>query len=216
MKIVLLGPPGAGKGTQAKELAKRLKLAHISTGDLLRQNVSNGTALGKEAQGYMNKGALVPDELVSKMLIERITQPDVKDGFILDGFPRTIAQAETLDTMLREKKMEIDLAVYLDSTEKVIIQRLSGRLVCSKCGANFHITNMPPKVSMVCDVCQGSLYQRSDDKEETIRRRLDVYKKESSPVVQYYETKSKLERINADLEAGVVLDEIIRLAKEQK
>ncbi|MCU0652012.1 MAG: adenylate kinase [Candidatus Omnitrophica bacterium] len=213
MKIVLLGPPGAGKGTQAKELAKRLKLAHISTGDLLRQNVSKDTALGKEAQGYMNKGALVPDELVSKMLIERITRADVKDGFILDGFPRTIAQAETLDAMLRDNKMMIDLAVYLDSTEKVIIQRLSGRLVCSKCGANFHITNMPPKINMVCDGCGSSLYQRSDDKEETIRRRLDVYKKESAPVIQYYEAKGKLERINADLDAGVVLDEIIRLAK---
>jgi len=206
MKIVLLGPPGAGKGTQAKEMAKRLNLAHISTGDLLRQNVSKGTELGKQAQDFMNKGALVPDELVSKMLLERIAQPDVKSGFILDGFPRTMKQAETLG--------DIDIAVYLDSSEKVIIQRLSGRLVCSKCGVNFHITNMPPKVNMVCDSCQGKLYQRNDDKEETIRKRLEVYIKESSPVIKYYESKGKLIRVNADGDAGVVLEEIIRLVKK--
>jgi len=215
MRIILLGPPGAGKGTQAKELAKRLKLAHISTGDLLRENVSAGTELGRDAQGYMNKGALVPDELVSKMLIDRITQADVKDGFILDGFPRTINQAETLDNMLRSELMEINLAVYLDASEKVIIQRLSGRLVCSKCGANFHKTNMPSKNEMLCDNCRGKLYQRADDKEETIKKRLEVYKQESAPLIQYYEAKGKLERINADLDAGVVLDEIIRLAKNK-
>ncbi len=208
MKIVLLGPPGAGKGTQAKEMVKRLKLAHISTGDLLRQNVSSGTQLGKQAQDFMNKGALVPDELVSKMLLERIAQANVKNGFILDGFPRTMKQAQTLG--------DIDLAVYLDSSEKVIIQRLSGRLVCSKCGANFHITNMPPKVNMVCDSCQGKLYQRNDDKEETIRKRLEVYIKESSPIIKYYESKGKLMRINADEDAGVVLEEILRLVKKQK
>lgn len=210
MKIVLLGPPGAGKGTQAKEMAKRLNLAHVSTGDLLRQNVAAGTNLGKDAQAFMNKGALVPDELVTKMLLERIGRPDVKNGFILDGFPRTINQAEALDKALGTDNTGIDFAVYLDSSEKIIIQRLSGRLVCGKCQANFHITNMPPKKAGICDNCQGSLYQRSDDKEETIRKRLEVYKNESAPLVRYYETKQKLLRVNADLDAGIVLDEIIR------
>lgn len=215
MRIVLLGPPGAGKGTQAKVLAKRLEVAHISTGDLLRQNVANKTELGSLAQGYMNKGALVPDELVTKMLMNRFDQPDVKKGFILDGYPRTIVQAQSLDIMLQERSIEIDLAVYLDTSEKVIVQRLSGRLVCRKCGANFHKTNMPPKKSMVCDNCSGELYQRSDDKEETIKNRIDVYKKESAPVIKYYESKKILASVPADGEASEVLDTVIALVKKQ-
>lgn len=215
MKIILLGPPGAGKGTQARVLAKRLNLAHISTGDLLRQNVSSGTELGKEAQGYMNKGALVPDELVTKMLSARFDQPDVKKGFILDGFPRTIKQAESLDSMLKSKNSDIDMAVYLDTSINVIIQRLCGRLVCSKCGFNFHAVNMPPKVDMACDNCSGKLYQRNDDKEETIKKRLEVYNKESAPVIKYYDSKQKLVRVLADGEASKVLEEIISLVKKQ-
>ncbi|MBM3244427.1 MAG: adenylate kinase [Candidatus Omnitrophica bacterium] len=214
MKIILLGPPGAGKGTQAKVLAKQLGLAHISTGDLLRQNVSDGTELGKEAQGYMNKGALVPDELVTKMLKTRFDRPDVRNGFILDGYPRTLKQAESLDEILKEKGFSIDKAIYLDTSDSVVIQRLSGRLVCRKCGANFHITNMPPKVSMACDNCGGELYQRSDDKEETIKNRLEVYKKESSPVINYYAEKQKLERLPADGEAGAVLETVMLLFKK--
>lgn len=215
MKIILLGPPGAGKGTQARVLAKRLNLEHISTGDLLRQNVSSGTELGKEAQGYMNKGTLVPDELVTKMLSARFDQPDVKKGFILDGFPRTIKQAESLDSMLKGKNSDIDIAVYLDTSINVIIQRLCGRLVCSKCGFNFHATNMPPKVDMVCDNCSGKLYQRNDDEEETIKKRLEVYNKESAPVIKYYDSKQKLVRVLADGEASKVLEEIISLVKKQ-
>jgi len=211
MRIILLGPPGAGKGTQAKELAKRLKIAHISTGDLLRQNVSEGSQLGIEAKEYMNKGALVPDELVTKMLFARFDQPDIRQGFLLDGFPRTINQAQSLDMMLKEKKIEIDSAIYLDTSEKVIVQRLSGRLVCKKCGASFHRTNMPPKKEMICDNCGAELYQRSDDKEETIKKRLEVYNKESAPLIDYYAKKGKLERVAADGEAGVVLEEIVRL-----
>lgn len=214
MRLILLGPPGAGKGTQAKVLAKRLNLAHISTGDLLRQNVSAGTDLGKQAQDFMNKGALVPDELVSRMLSARIDQPDVKVGFILDGYPRTINQAKTLDSLLEARDSKIDVVVYLDTSEPVIIQRLSGRLVCRKCGANFHLKNMPPKKDNICDNCAGTLYQRSDDKEETIRKRIEVYRKESSILIQYYEAKQKLQRINADEDAEVVLNKIISLAQE--
>ncbi len=212
MRIILLGPPGAGKGTQAKALAKELNLVHISTGDLLRQNVLKQTDLGKQAQGFMNKGALVPDELVTQMLIQRIDEADVQNGFILDGYPRTINQAEALDIMLREREVRIDSVFYLDTSEKIVIQRLSGRRVCSKCGANFHLTNMPPKVDMICDHCANKLYQRSDDKEETIKKRLEVYNKESAPLIQYYELKQKLERIAADEGAGVVLNKIIQIA----
>lgn len=214
MKMVLLGPPGAGKGTQAKVLSARLKLPHISTGDLLRQNVKEATALGKEAKDYMDKGLLVPDELVAKMLKERFTRPDIMEGFILDGYPRTLNQAKTLDALLNDAKSGIDAVVYLDTSEAVVVQRLSGRLVCSSCGFNFHITNMPPKVKGVCDNCNGTLYQRSDDKEETVRKRLEVYKGEVAALIEHYEKTKKLYRISADLDAEVVLNEIIDLAKK--
>lgn len=211
MRIILLGPPGAGKGTQAKILAEELNLPHIATGDLLRQNVSGGTSLGKQAKSYMDKGALVPDELVSRMLIERFREPAVKKGFILDGFPRNLSQAKTLDDILRPKNMDIDLVFYLDTSERVIIQRLTGRLVCKSCGANFHVKNMPPKVSMICDNCGSQLYQRSDDNETTIRKRLEVYQKEASGLIQYYQAKKKLERLSADGEAQIVLDKMVRV-----
>lgn len=214
MRIVLLGPPGAGKGTQAANLAQKLDLPHISTGDILRQNVSSGTDLGKQAKNYMDKGALVPDELVTQMLQRRISEPDTKKGFILDGYPRNISQAKALDKILEQKNTNIDLVVYLDTSEPVIIQRLTGRLVCRVCGANFHTKNMPPKIDMLCDKCGGQLYQRTDDKEETIKRRLEVYKKEALALIQYYQASHKLHRLSADEEADIVLDKIVSLAKE--
>lgn len=211
MKIILLGPPGAGKGTQAKTLAKKTNLPHISTGDLLRQNVSQDTDLGKKARSFMDKGALVPDELVTQMLMHRINQPDTKVGFILDGYPRNLAQAKDLDDMLKVRNAAIDLVVYLETSVPIIIQRLSGRLVCKKCGLNFHIKNMPPKKDMLCDSCGGALYQRTDDNEETIKKRLAVYKKESSPITEYYGKKGKLHRLSADKEAEEVLNKIMQL-----
>jgi len=214
MRIVLLGPPGAGKGTQAKRLAESLKIAHISTGDILRQNVKDGTALGKEAKDFMDKGALVPDELMSKMLSDRFAQADIKNGFILDGYPRNFSQALTLEEIFKQRNLDIDMVVYLDSSDSVIIQRLSGRLVCSVCGANFHVTNMPPKVKGICDKCQGTLFQRTDDKVETIKRRLEVYKTEVSSLIKYYQDKKKLYRISADGDAGLVLNEIVALTKK--
>lgn len=214
MRIILLGPPGAGKGTQAKVLAKRLTLPHISTGDILRQNVSGNTTLGIKAKDFMNKGALVPDELVTQMLIERIDQPDTEKGFILDGYPRTLKQAEDLDNILKGRNAAIDFAVYLDTSGPVIIQRLSGRRVCSKCGLNFHIKNMPPKVDMLCDNCGGPLYQRGDDKEETIKKRVAVYKQESASLIEHYRDKQKLKCLNADGDAEGVLNKIILMAKE--
>lgn len=214
MRIILLGPPGAGKGTQAKVLAARLNLPHISTGDLLRQNVSSDTPLGKEAKDFMLKGLLVPDELVKDMLVERFSRTDVARGFILDGYPRNLNQAETLDGILKEKKMPLDKVFYLDTSEPVIIQRLSGRLVCRNCGFNFHRQNMPPKKAGICDACAGQLYQRQDDKEVTIKKRLEVYRQEASPLIEYYTARQMLYRVQADEEAEIVLNKIIQLSQE--
>lgn len=215
MRIVLLGAPGAGKGTQAKTLAVRLGVPHISTGDLLRQNVAAGTDLGKQAKEFMVKGLLVPDELVSSMLAKRFEDADVKPGFILDGYPRNINQARNLDTMLEVKKMPIGLAVELDVSEGVVIQRLCARLVCKKCGAIFHKINMPPKVDGVCDACGGELYQRADDKEETIRQRLVVYRNEVAALLKYYRDANILHRLSADEDANVVLEKIVALAQKK-
>jgi len=212
MYLVLLGPPGAGKGTQAKKLAERLALPHISTGDILRRNVSDGTDLGKQARGIMEKGLLVPDDLVAKMLDERFNNPDIKKGFILDGYPRTLSQAKTLDEILGRNNISVDLVVYLNTSDEVVIKRLTGRLVCSKCGANFHVANMPPKLKGLCDICHGSLYQRSDDNESTVRKRLEVYKNEVASLIEYYNQAKKLRSLNADLDAQVVLDQIIELS----
>jgi adenylate kinase len=213
MRIVLLGPPGAGKGTQAKVLAQELGVAHISTGDILRQNVKDATALGQEAKDFMDRGLLVPDGLMSKMLQDRFAQDDIKKGFILDGYPRNIAQAKTLEEIFKPKGIDIDIVVYLDSSDSVIIQRLSGRLVCSKCSANYHVTNMPPSKQGFCDKCGAALYQRTDDKVETIKKRLDVYKNEVADLIKYYSGQNKLHRLSADGPAQEVLKEIVALTK---
>ncbi|MEI6831272.1 MAG: adenylate kinase [Candidatus Omnitrophota bacterium] len=214
MHLVLLGPPGAGKGTQAKRLAQSLGLPHISTGDILRHNVKDNTDLGKQAKGIMEKGLLVSDDLVAKMLDERFNNPDIKKGFILDGYPRTLSQAKTLDEILSHKNISVDLVVYLNTSDAVIIPRLTGRLVCSKCGANFHAVNMPPKLKGVCDSCAGALYQRSDDNEGTVRKRLEVYKNEVASLIEYYNLAKKLHSLNADLDAEIVLDQIIALSSK--
>ncbi|MCM8781269.1 MAG: adenylate kinase [Candidatus Omnitrophica bacterium] len=215
MRIILLGTPGAGKGTQAKILSEKLHLPHISTGDILRQNVKQGTELGLKAKAFMERGELVPDELVTQMLVQRIAQSDTRDGFILDGYPRNIIQAESLDAMLLKEDVKIDFIFYLDADEAVIIQRLMGRLVCSVCGANFHIKNMPPKNDMVCDNCGGRLYQRDDDNRETIKKRLEVYRNESSPLVQYYQKQQKLYRLSSNEEPEVVLGKIMRIIEKR-
>ena len=216
MYLVLLGPPGAGKGTQAKRLAEKLGLPHISTGDILRQNVLLDTDLGRQAKGIMEKGLLVPDDLVAKMLDERFNNPDIKKGFILDGYPRTLLQAYSLDEILASKGLAVGLVVYLDSSDQVIVKRLTGRLVCSKCGANFHAANMPPKVKGFCDNCQGHLYQRSDDNEITVRKRLEVYKQQVASLIEYYKKAKKLHSLNADSEAQAVLNQIIELLQRYK
>lgn len=210
MNIIMMGSPGAGKGTQAKRVAEKLKVPHISTGDILRQNVADNTPLGRQAKDFMHKGALVPDELVTQMLIDRLDQPDIEKGFILDGYPRNLTQAKKLDEVSEVKKRAIDKVIYLDASSPVIIQRITGRLVCRSCSANFHIKNMPPKKSMVCDHCGGKLYQRSDDKEETVKKRLEVYRQEAACLIDYYGITGRLIQIKADDEAEPVLKDIFR------
>lgn len=203
MKLILFGPPGAGKGTQAKLLTQRFKLPHISTGDILRSEVKNNTDLGKKAKGFMEAGGLVPDSLVTEMVRNRMSQKDLGNGFILDGFPRTETQARALDEIL---KTGIDRAIYLSTSEKVVVQRLTGRRVCPKCGTNYHITNMPPKKDMLCDQCQVGLYQRPDDNEATVKNRLKVYLNESESVLNYYKKQGKLENISGDLDSEEVFN----------
>ena len=203
MRLILFGPPGAGKGTQAKLMRQKLGLPHISTGDILRSEVKNNTDLGRKAQSYMNAGQLVPDVLVTEMIKKRLEGKDVANGFILDGFPRTEAQAQALDKILESG---IDKAIYLSTSEKVIVQRLTGRRVCPKCGHNYHLLNMPPKKDMLCDQCEVELFQRPDDNEETVKNRLRVYLEESESVLDYYRKQDKLENVSGDLDAEEVFD----------
>ena len=200
MRIVLLGPPGAGKGTQAQVLSKDLTLPHISTGDMLREALKAGSPLGLQAKAYMEKGALVPDEIVIALVSERLGKADAKKGFILDGFPRTPEQAESLDQSLKGLEMPLDMVLYFKTGLDVIIRRLSGRRVCSQCGKNFHLTNFKPKVNGVCDVCGARLFQRPDDKEETVENRLKVYERQTAPLIEYYKKKKVLVEVSGDME----------------
>jgi len=184
--LVFLGPPGSGKGTQAAQVAKELGIAHLSTGNLLREEAQRGSALGKEAEGYMNRGALVPDDVMIAMVRERLAQDDAKLGFLLDGFPRTIAQAEALDLALKEIGKGVDAVIHLRLAEAEIVRRITGRLTCEACGAVFHIDSRPPKAEGVCDACGGRLYQRADDTEEAVRSRLTAYNRQTAPLLEYY------------------------------
>jgi adenylate kinase len=201
MKLILFGAPGAGKGTQAKLMNEKFGLPHISTGDILRNEVKNNTDLGKQAKGYMESGKLVPDSLVTEMVKKRMQGKDLAKGFILDGYPRTEAQARALDEIL---KSGIDLAIYLSASENVVVKRLTGRRVCPKCAAIYHIVNMPPKKDMLCDKCNLELYQRPDDNEATVKNRLKVYLDESEGVLKYYKNQGKLEDICGDLDSKEV------------
>lgn len=196
MNIILLGPPGAGKGTQAKRMVERYGIPQISTGDMLRAAVAAGTQLGLEAKKYMDAGQLVPDEVVVGLVRERIQQEDCKKGFMLDGFPRNVSQAETLDKMLSELGQKIDHVVCIEVPDEELVKRLTGRRTCRQCGAGFHVIFDPPKKEGVCDKCGGELYQRDDDNVETVTSRLKVYKNQTEPLISYYEKQGKLRRIN--------------------
>ena len=209
MRLVLLGPPGAGKGTHAQVLSKNYGLAHISTGDMLREALRAQTPLGIEAKSYMEKGLLVPDAVVIGIVKERLLMPDAKKGFVLDGFPRTPEQAVSLDQTLDGLKMPLDTVLYFKTTLPVIIRRLSGRRVCGKCGHTYHMTNFRPKMEGVCDLCKGALVQRPDDHEDTVRERLKVYDKQTAPLIEYYRKKGTLSEVDGDLEVPE-LSEVFR------
>lgn len=196
MRLVFLGAPGAGKGTQAKKLVEKYGIPQISTGDLLRAAVAEGTPLGKEAKAYMDRGELVPDSIVLGMVKERISQDDCKKGFILDGFPRNVAQAEALDKMLSEMGIPLDLALNLEVPFDDLMKRLTGRRTCKVCGQMYNIYYSPPKVEGKCDKCGGELFQRDDDKEETIKKRLEVYKAQTEPLIEYYSKKGILKTVS--------------------
>ncbi|WP_369211700.1 adenylate kinase [Streptomyces flavofungini] len=198
MRIVLVGPPGAGKGTQAAFLAKNLKIPHISTGDLFRANISQGTELGKQAKAYMDAGNLVPDEVTIGMAKDRMAQPDAKNGFLLDGFPRNVSQAEALDEALKADGQKLDAVLDLEVPEDEVVKRIAGRRICRNDSSHvFHVTYSKPKTEGVCDVCGGELYQRGDDKEETVRKRLDVYHRETEPIIDHYKAQGLVVTISA-------------------
>ncbi len=196
MRLVLLGAPGAGKGTQAKRLVEKYRIPQISTGDILRKAVADGTPLGKEAKSYMDKGELVPDSVVIGLVKERLGQDDCKNGYILDGFPRNTSQAEALDNVLSDMKVPLDFALSIDIKKDELIKRLTGRRTCKNCQQMYNIYFSPPKKDGVCDKCGGELYQRDDDKEETIRKRLEVYEASTAPLIDYYRNKGILRSVD--------------------
>ncbi|MEV0036269.1 adenylate kinase [Streptomyces sp. NPDC056909] len=198
MRIVLVGPPGAGKGTQAAYLAKNLSVPHISTGDLFRANISQGTELGKQAKAYMDAGNLVPDEVTIAMALERMSQPDATNGFLLDGFPRNVSQAEALDEALKRESLKLDAVLDLEVPEDEVVKRIAGRRICRNDSSHvFHVTYSPPETAGVCDTCGGELYQRDDDSEETVRTRLEVYHTQTEPIIDYYRAQGLVVTISA-------------------
>ena len=213
MRLILVGPPGAGKGTQAVQLAKHYKIPHISTGDIFRANLKNGTELGKQAQSFMDRGELVPDSVTNEMVRDRLGNSDVGNGFLLDGFPRNTNQAEVLDGILKVKNMPLDAALELKIDHAEIIKRLSGRRTCRGCGASSHIEFEKPKVAGVCDKCQGELYQREDDKEEVVSRRLEIYSEQTEPIISFYKSAGLLKNISALGEVSEITKNAIAILK---
>jgi adenylate kinase len=216
MFFILLGAPGAGKGTQADIIVKEMSLPHVASGDLFRHALKNGTDLGKQAESYMKAGKLVPDEITIKMILERIAKDDCKSGCIFDGFPRTLEQAKALDAALEKQGQSIEKAIYIDVPDSVLLDRLTGRWVCRTCQSPFHQQNQPPKQEGVCDKCEGELYQRADDKEETIKERLKVYFAQTMPLLEYYEKKDRLFRCNGNQHINEVGKDIVKFLKGLK
>lgn len=209
MNVVFLGPPGAGKGTQAEVISKEMHMEHLSTGDMLRDAVKRGTDVGKKAKEYMDKGLLVPDELVVDIVTECMATGDHDAGFLLDGFPRNLAQAKALDENLKRLGEKLDAVFYFAVSEEVAVRRLTGRLLCSACGANYHNSYMPPKKAGVCDKCGGTLTQRPDDNVETVKKRLRVYREQTADLIDYYQKQGVLKTINADQGVEAIRDEVL-------
>lgn len=209
--LVFLGPPGAGKGTYAKELVKILGIPHISTGDMFREAVASGSELGKKVKEIMDRGDLIPDDIVNAVVKERLSKPDCEKGFILDGYPRTVEQARALDEMLKEMNRELMWAIFFDAPEDVVVVRLTNRRICPKCGRIYNLLTSPPKEDNLCDVCKVPLVQRDDDKEEVVRRRYKVYMEKTVPVVEYYEKRGKLQRLDGTAGVENVVKEVLNL-----
>ncbi len=211
MKIIMLGAPGAGKGTQAKMIADKYQVPHISTGDIFRANIKNGTELGKEAKKYMDQGLLVPDELTVKLLLDRVANADCANGYVLDGFPRTIPQAEVLDAALTELGDQIDYAINVDVPDENIVKRMSGRRACLACGATYHIEHIPPKTEGICDKCGQELVLRDDDKPETVMKRLNVYHEQTQPLIDFYTEKGILKSVDGTVDMMDVFAAIVAI-----
>ena len=214
MKIIMLGAPGAGKGTQAKRIAEKYSLPHISTGDIFRANIKNGTELGNKAKSYMDKGSLVPDEITIGMLIDRINDKDCVNGYVLDGFPRTLAQASSLDEALAKRNEKIDYAIDVDVPDANIINRMGGRRACLNCGATYHLEFIPTKVEGICDNCGNEIVIREDDKPETVKKRLEVYHAQTQPLIDYYSKKDILKSVDGTLEIDEVFGAIVHILGE--
>ena len=211
MKIIMLGAPGAGKGTQADMICNKYNVPHISTGDIFRANIKNGTELGQKAKGYMDAGELVPDSLVVDLVIDRIHQDDCSNGYVLDGFPRTIPQAEALDAALAEAGEAVDYAINVDVPDENIVTRMSGRRACVKCGATYHIKHNAPKTEGICDNCGSELIQREDDKPETVLNRLSVYHEQTQPLIDYYDGKGIVKNIDGTKDLDAVFADIVEI-----
>lgn len=211
VRTILLGPPGAGKGTQAERMIEKYNIPHISTGDIFRENIKNGTELGKKAQEYMNKGELVPDDLVCEIATDRLKKDDCKNGFLLDGFPRTVYQAEKLDEFLAANGQKLDKVLDLEVSNEELMRRITGRRVCKDCGATYHVVNFPSKVPGKCDKCGGVLIQRSDDNEETAKNRIDVYNRETKPLIDYYEKAGNIAHIDGEISPDKTFEDIVKV-----
>jgi adenylate kinase len=208
--LILLGPPGAGKGTQADLVSREAGVAHVATGDLFRENIRNQTELGVQAKAFVDKGALVPDSLTVRMLLDRLDRPDTQKGVLLDGFPRTVEQAKALDDALKERGQAVDKVLYINVGEEEVVARLGGRWTCRNCGAVYHQTFSPPKQTGVCDKCGGELYQRDDDKPETVRNRLGVYTKQTAPLIDYYTKQGKLVEVDGEQGSELVGRDLLK------
>jgi adenylate kinase len=216
VKIVLLGPPGAGKGTQAKSISNRYSIPHISTGDIFRKNISEGTPLGIEAKGYIDKGQLVPDEVTINMVKDRLTWEDCKNGYLLDGFPRTVVQAEALQEFLASRDEKLDTALSIEVPSKFILERMTGRRVCLSCGASYHVKFNPPAKAGMCDVCGSDIVQRKDDTEETVSERLDVYERQTQPLIDFYNNKNLLSTVDGTKAINEVFESICNILGSAK
>ncbi|KAB3535493.1 adenylate kinase [Alkaliphilus pronyensis] len=216
MRIILMGPPGAGKGTQAVTIANHFNIPHISTGDIFRYNIKEGTELGKKAKSFMDKGLLVPDEIVVAIVEDRLKKDDCQNGFLLDGFPRTVPQAEALDEALDNMKVSLSKVININVDKQILIDRAVGRRICKDCGATYHVKFNPSASGVACEKCGGSLYQRDDDNQETVSTRIEVYLKETLPLIEYYKKTGKLVEIDGQKEIDKVFDDIVNVLRRDQ